>query len=105
MKIAINGFGRIGRVFFRQAFGARGVDIVAVNDLGSAENLAYLLAHDSVYGTYDKEVSVEPGALVVGGKRVQFFQEKNPARLPWGDLGVDVAVESTGVFDSYEKAK
>ena len=105
MKIAINGFGRIGRVFFRHAFGQRGLDIVAVNDLGSAENLAYLLTHDSVYGRYEKEVSVEDGCLVVDGKRIRFLQEKDPAKLPWGELDIDIAVESTGVFDSYAKAK
>lgn len=105
MKIAINGFGRIGRVFFRQAFGHRGVDIVAVNDLGSPENLAYLLQHDSVYHRYEKDVSVEDSALVVGGTRIRFFQEKDPAKLPWGELDIDVVVESTGVFDSYDTAK
>ncbi|MBI2039200.1 MAG: type I glyceraldehyde-3-phosphate dehydrogenase [Candidatus Niyogibacteria bacterium] len=105
MRIAINGFGRIGRVFFRHAFGERGMEIVAVNDLGSCENLAYLLAHDSVYGRYEKEVSTEDGYLVVDGTRVRFLQEKDPAKLPWGEMDVDVAVESTGVFDSYGKAK
>lgn len=95
MKIAINGFGRIGRVFFRQAFGRKGIDIVAVNDLGSVDNLAYLLKYDSVYGRYDKEIN----------NKVKFLQEKDPARLPWKDLKIDVVVESTGVFDSFEKAK
>ncbi len=94
MKIAINGFGRIGRIFFRQAYGKSDVDIVAVNDLGSKENLLYLLTYDSVYGRYEKEPH-----------GVQFFQEKNPAYLPWGDLGVDVVVESTGMFATYEKSK
>src|SRR3989344_3822470 len=98
MKIAINGFGRIGRVFFRQAFGHRGMDIVAINDLGRPENLAYLLRRDSVYGRYDKEVSAEDGVLIVDGKRIRFLQEKEPARLPWRDLDIDVVVESTGVF-------
>lgn len=94
MKIAINGFGRIGRIFFRQAYQMPDIEIVAINDLGSKENLLYLLKYDSVYGRYEKEPS-----------GVQFFQEKDPAKLPWGNLGVDVVVESTGIFTSYEKAK
>jgi glyceraldehyde 3-phosphate dehydrogenase len=107
MKIAINGFGRIGRVFFRQAFGHGDFDIVALNDLGDIESLAYLLRHDSVYREYDKEVGInkEASKLVVGGKEIQFLQEKDPQKLPWGDLGVDVVVESTGVFTSADKAK
>ena len=94
MKLAINGFGRIGRIFFRQAYQQPDIDIVAINDLGSKENLLYLLKYDSVYGRYDKNP-----------KDIQFFQEKNPANLPWGDLGIEVVVESTGVFTSYETAK
>ena len=107
MRIAINGFGRIGRVFFRQAFGKEGVDIVAVNDLGDVENLAYLLKYDSVYGRYDKEVGHKKDDehhIVVGGKDIRFFQAGDPAKLPWKDLKIDVVVESTGVFDSFEKA-
>lgn len=100
MRIAINGFGRIGRIFFRQVYPDKGgagpgFDIVAINDLGSAENLAYLLKYDSVYGRYDKEIN----------KGILFLQEKEPGKLPWKELGIDVVVESTGVFDSYEKAK
>lgn len=94
MKIAINGFGRIGRIFFRQAYGQPDIDIVAINDLGSKKNLLYLLKYDSVYGRYEKEPS-----------GVQFLQEKDPAKLPWSDLGVDIVVESTGIFTTYEKAK
>lgn len=94
MKIAINGFGRIGRIFFRQAYQAPNIDIIAINDLGSKENLLYLLKYDSVYGRYNKEPY-----------SVRFLQERDPANLPWGDLGVDVVVESTGIFTSYEKAK
>lgn len=104
-RIAINGFGRIGRLFFRQAFGVKGIDIVAVNDLGDAENLAYLLKYDTVYGRYGKEVKTKPGALVVEGKAVALLQEKDPAKLPWKKLGIDIVVEATGVFESYEKAK
>jgi len=105
MRIAINGFGRIGRVFFRQAFGNKNLDIVAINDLGDVENLAYLLRFDSVYGHYDKKVEAKDSTLVVDGKKIIFLQEGDSAKLPWKDLGVDVVVESTGVFTSYDKAK
>ena len=104
-KIAINGFGRIGRLFFRRAFGEKGLDIAAVNDLGDAENLAYLLKYDTVYGRYGKEVKTKPGALVVEGKAIVLLQEKDPAKLPWKKLGIDIVVEATGIFESYEKAK
>lgn len=105
MKIAINGFGRIGRIFFRQAFGQKGIDIVAINDLGDIKNLAYLLKHDSVYRKYDKSVEAKDDKLVVDKKEINFFQGKDPAKLPWGDLKVDIVIESTGVFTSYDKAK
>lgn len=104
-KIAINGFGRIGRLFFRKAFGAPGIEIVAINDLGDCENLAYLLRYDTVYGRYDKEVGSSSGKLTVDGADITFLQEKDPTKLPWRSLDVDVVVESTGVFESYEKAK
>jgi glyceraldehyde 3-phosphate dehydrogenase len=104
VRVAINGFGRIGRAFLRAAVHDPAVDIVAINDLGELENLAYLLRYDSVYRRFVGQVSVESGTLVVGAKPIAFFSEKDPAALPWGRLGVDVAVESTGVFDSYEKA-
>jgi len=105
MKIAINGFGRIGRLFFRQAYGAKGIDIVAINDLGNPENLAYLLKYDTTYGRYDKEVKAEAGNLVISGKKIKFLQEKEPTKLPWKDFKIDVVVESTGAFESFEKAK
>ncbi|MDP3991829.1 MAG: glyceraldehyde 3-phosphate dehydrogenase N-terminal domain-containing protein, partial [Candidatus Colwellbacteria bacterium] len=104
-KIAINGFGRIGRLFFRNALGNPNLEIVAINDLGNLENLAYLLKYDTVYGRYDKEIKIEGGSLVVGGKAVKCLQEKDPAKLPWKDLGIDVAIEATGFFESYEQAK
>lgn len=104
IRVGINGFGRIGRAFFRAAWESSEVEVVAVNDLGDLENLAYLLRHDSVYRDFPAEVKAESGALIVGGKKIAFLQEKDPAQLPWKDLGIDVAVESTGVFDSYEKA-
>ena len=106
-KIAINGFGRIGRLFFRQALGQPNFEIVAINDLGDLENLAYLLKYDTVYGHFDKEIKIdkEKNVLVVDGKTIKFFQEKEPAQLPWKDLEIDIVIESTGVFESYEKAK
>ncbi|HEY4523587.1 MAG TPA: type I glyceraldehyde-3-phosphate dehydrogenase [Candidatus Paceibacterota bacterium] len=107
MKVAINGFGRIGRIFFRQAFGTQGMDIVAINDLGDLENLAYLLKYDSVYRGYERQVTCDTrqGVLNVDGKEIKFLQEKDPTALPWGKLGIDIVVESTGIFEEYEKAK
>lgn len=104
-KIAINGFGRIGRLLFRQAFGYPGLELVAINDLGDIENLAYLLKYDTVYGRYGKDVRVEGDSLVVDGTKIKVLQMKDPANLPWGTMGVDVAVEATGFFESFEKAK
>lgn len=101
LRVAINGFGRIGRLFFRQAF--EKFEVVAINDLADVNNLAYLLKYDTVYRTYDKEVRADKNYLVVGGKKVLVLQEKDPAKLPWKDLAIDVVVESTGVFESFEK--
>ena len=104
IKIAINGFGRIGRAFARLAHEREDVELVAVNDLGSLENLAYLLKYDTVYGRLPSEVSTKEGALLIAEKEIKFFSEKDPANLPWGELGIDVVVESTGFFTDYEKA-
>jgi glyceraldehyde 3-phosphate dehydrogenase len=104
-KIAINGFGRIGRLFLKQAWGNPDIDIVAINDLGNIDNLAYLLRYDTVYGRYAKTVAVAGDKLVVDGKPVQFLQIKDPTALPWKMLGIDVVVEATGIFEEYEKAK
>ncbi len=104
-KIAINGFGRIGRIFFRQAFGHKDMEIVAINDLGDIDNLAYLLQHDSVYRKYDKKIEVRNGNLVVDGHEIKFLQVKEANMLPWKELGIDIVLESTGVFESFEKAK
>lgn len=106
-KIAINGFGRIGRLFFRSAFNNPNLNIIAINDLGDLENLAYLLKYDTVYGRFNKEIKIdkEKNVLVVDEKTIKFFQEKEPAKLPWKDLGIDIVIESTGVFESYEQAK
>ncbi|HUY69640.1 MAG TPA: type I glyceraldehyde-3-phosphate dehydrogenase [Candidatus Tyrphobacter sp.] len=104
-KVGINGFGRIGRLFFRQIFDAPEVEIVAINDLGNLDNLAYLLKYDTTYRRYEKSVEVKDGNLVVDGRIIKVLQVKDPALLPWKDLGVDIAVESTGFFEEYEKAK
>ncbi len=104
-RIALNGFGRIGRLFFKRALEASDMEIVAVNDLGDGENLAYLLQYDTVYGKFGGPVLYREGALQVGSRSIPFFQEKDPTKLPWGALGVDVVVEATGVFESYEKAR
>ena len=103
IRVAINGFGRIGRAFARLSHD-RGIELVAVNDLGSLENLAYLLAHDTVYHRAPFPVAAKDGTLFVDGKEVKFFQEKDPAQLPWKDLAIDVVVESTGFFTDYDKA-
>ena len=103
-RIAINGFGRIGRIFFRYAFGHPEIDIVAINDLGAPENMAYLLKYDTVYGRYEKSVETKNGTLMVDGKEIKILEEKDPGALPWKDLDIDVVVESTGVFESREKA-
>ncbi len=110
-RIAINGFGRIGRLFFRQILETKGVSVVAINDLGDIENLAYLLKYDSVYRAYDKSVDFKKdesgvgGELIVDGQVIKVVQEKDPAKLPWGDMQIDIAVESTGVFESFEKSR
>ena len=103
IRVAINGFGRIGRAFVRRSHG-RGIDVVAVNDLGSLENLAYLLKYDTVYGRAPFSVESKNGALLIDGKEVKFFSEKDPAQLSWKDLAIDVVIESTGFFTDYEKA-
>lgn len=106
-RVAINGFGRIGRLFFRQAFEMSDLEIVAINDLGDVENLAYLLKYDSVYGRYGKDIKadVANGKLIVDGKEINFIQVKDPTLLPWKDMQIDIAIESTGLFDAYDKAK
>ncbi|HEB13968.1 MAG TPA: type I glyceraldehyde-3-phosphate dehydrogenase [candidate division WWE3 bacterium] len=103
-RVAINGFGRIGRAFFKIAIDHPDLEFVAINDLGDPENLVYLLRYDTVYGPYDKEVKISDGNLVVGGKKIQLLSEKDPAALPWDKMDVDVVVESTGVFTHAEDA-
>jgi len=104
-RIAINGFGRIGRGFFRVAFGREGMDIVAINDLTSPKNLAYLLKYDSVYGRAPFDVSHTDTALVVNGREIPIFAQKDPAALPWRDQNIDIVIESTGFFTEADKAR
>jgi glyceraldehyde 3-phosphate dehydrogenase len=106
-KIAINGFGRIGRPSFKIAFEKDDIEVVAINDLTDLKTIAHLLKHDSSYGTYQKEVIADEkaGELIVDGTRIKYFSEMDPEKLPWGELGVDVVLECTGVFDTQEKAQ
>ena len=105
-RVGINGFGRIGRNFFRAAL-KQGADfeVVAVNDLTDTKTLAHLLKYDSILGRFDGEVSFTEDSLVVNGKEIKVLAQRNPADLPWGELGVEVVVESTGFFTDGEKAK
>ncbi len=104
-RVAINGFGRIGRNAFKVAFERSDLEIVAINDLTIPETLAHLLKHDSNYGTYHKEVSFDDKGIIVEGKHIPIFAEKDPTALPWGELKVDVVIESTGFFVDPAKAK
>ncbi len=104
IRVAINGFGRIGRAFVRIAHYNHELEIVAINDLGDIENLAYLLRYDTACGKAPFEVSTREGSLVVGGKDIVFVQEKDPEKLPWKEHAIDVVVECTGLFERYDKA-
>lgn len=104
VRIAINGFGRIGRAFVRQAFARDDIEIVAINDLGSLENLAYLLKYDTVYKRAPFAVEAKDGMLMLNDHGVAFVSEKDPALLPWGTMHIDVVIESTGFFTDYAKA-
>jgi glyceraldehyde 3-phosphate dehydrogenase len=105
IKVAINGFGRIGRAFLKIAWERDDIEIVAINDLGSIESFAYLLRHDTVYRNWGHSVEISGSDLVIDGKEIKFISEKDTTKLPWKDLGIDVVVESTGLFTSYDKAK
>lgn len=108
IRVAINGAGRIGRAFFKVARERKDIEVVAMNDLADINNIAYLLKYDTAYGISDFDVKVKEGpepALEVDGKKVLYLSEKDPVKLPWGKLNVDVVVESTGLFTSFEKAK
>lgn len=103
-KVAINGFGRIGRNAFKIAVD-KGVEIVAINDLTDTKTLAHLLKYDSCFGKFEGTVEVKPNALVVNGKEVKVFAEKDPSKLPWKELGVDIVMECTGIFRKKEQAE
>ncbi len=103
IRIGINGFGRIGRLVFRRAMALGGFEIVAINDLTDAPTLAHLLKYDSTHGRYKGQVSAEGDTLIVDGQRIKISAERDPAAIPWGDLGVDVVVEATGVFRKREQ--
>ncbi|MFZ3579325.1 type I glyceraldehyde-3-phosphate dehydrogenase [Virgibacillus sp. DJP39] len=105
VKVGINGFGRIGRNVFRQALKNNDVEVVAVNDLTDADMLAHLLKYDSVHGQLEQEVTVNGTNIVVGGKEIKVLTERDPANLGWGDLGVEIVIESTGRFTNREDAK
>lgn len=104
-RVAINGFGRIGRIAFRIAFERGDIEIVGLNDLTDTKTLAYLLAHDSNYGNYSHKVEYDDSNLIVDGKPIHVYAEKDPAALPWRDLDVDVVIESTGRFTKSEQAR
>lgn len=104
-RIAINGFGRIGRAFFKLAEENNEIEVVAINDLGNLENLAYLLKYDSVYGASNLDITTKEGVLTVGGRDVAFLSERELEKLPWKDLEIDIVLEATGVFASYEKSR
>ena len=103
MKVGINGFGRIGRLVFR-ILASRGVDVVAINDLTDNKTLATLLKYDSNFGRFDGTVEFDEQSLTVNGKRIQALAERDPAAIKWGEMGVDLVIESTGIFTSREGA-
>lgn len=105
LKVAINGFGRIGRAFLKQAWNRPEIEIVAINDLGDIANLAYLLKYDTVYGKAPFSVEVGSGVMIVDGKEIRVIAERDTTKLPWGEMDIDVVVESTGLFTSFDKAK
>jgi len=105
IKVGINGFGRIGRAFLKVAWDKPEIEVVAVNDLGDIANMAYLLKYDTVYREWNHDIKIDGDSIVIDGKKVKVLAQRDPTLLPWKDLGVDVVVESTGLFTSYEKAK
>ncbi len=104
VKVAINGFGRIGRLVFRQIYNMEGIEVVAINDLTSPAVLAHLLKYDSAQGRFDGEVKSTENSIVVNGDTVKIYAQKDPAQIPWGDHDVDVVIESTGFFTDKDKA-
>jgi len=104
IRVAINGFGRIGRTTLKAGFGKSGIEWVAVNDLTDAKTLAHLLKHDSIYGEYQKKIRATKNSIVVDGKPIKVFSERDPANLPWKELKIDVVLECTGIFRTEELA-
>src|SRR3989338_189465 len=106
VRVGINGFGRIGRNIFRAGFKNKEIEFVAVNDLPTdTKTLAHLLKYDSTFGILDARVEGKEGSLLIDGKELKVLAHRNPSEIPWGQLGVDVVIESTGVFTDAEKAK
>src|SRR5687767_14001383 len=105
VKVAINGFGRIGRLVFRQVYSMKGIDVVAINDLTSPKVLAHLLKYDSAQGRFDQEVTSSENAIAVAGDEIKIYAQKDPAQIPWGQHDVDVVIESTGFFTDKAKAE
>lgn len=105
VKVAINGFGRIGRLVFRQIYNMEGIEVVAINDLTSPKVLAHLLKYDSAQGRFTGEVTSTENSIVVNGEEVKIYAQKDPAQIPWGNHGVDVVIESTGFFTDKAKAE
>src|ERR687890_1285268 len=105
VKVAINGFGRIGRLVFRQIYKMEGIDVVAINDLTSPKVLAHLLKYDSAQGRFNDDVTSTENSIIVNGDEVKIYAQKDPSQIPWGDHGVDVVIESTGFFTDKAKAE
>lgn len=105
VKVAINGFGRIGRLALRRIQSVEGIEVVAINDLTPVNQLVHLLKYDTTQGRFNGEVSEGEGTIVVNGKEIKAFANANPTELPWGELGVDIVLECTGFFTSKEKAE
>lgn len=103
-KVAINGFGRIGRNVFRASASQTDFEIVAINDITSAATLAHLLKYDSIFGKFEGDIEVKENAMIVNGKEIKIYAERNPEELPWAELGIDLVVESTGIFRKREQA-
>src|SRR5687768_18381531 len=104
VKVAINGFGRIGRLVFRQIYNMEGIDVVAINDLTSPAVLAHLLKYDSAQGRFDQEVKATENSIIVNGDEIKIYTQKNPAEIPWKAHDVDVVLECTGFFADRDKA-
>jgi glyceraldehyde 3-phosphate dehydrogenase len=105
IKVAINGFGRIGRLVYRQIYNMQGIDVVAINDLTSPKTLAHLLKYDSAQGRFNEEVTSTDDSIVVNGDTVKIYAQKDPAQIPWGNHGIDVVLECTGFFTDRDKAE